>query len=184
LIITKDIILRVQKRDRSACQIIYDTYSGVGFGICLRYARKRVDAEDMLQDGFLAVFETIHTFKFDGSFEGWLKKVIVNQVFNYIRRNYKILSESEVFEHLGSVIQNEHGLEEQELLSVINSLPEKYKISFNLHAIEAYSHKEIANLLGIEESTSRSHFLRARNMIIKKLEEIQIFENKISKHGT
>ena len=173
----------MQNRDRSACKIIYDTYSSVCLGICLRYARKRVDAEDMLQDGFLEVFESIHTYSFNGSFEGWLKKVIVNQVFNYIRKNYKFPSDTEEFEHIGSTIQNEHGLEERELLSVINSIPEKYKISFNLHAIEAYSHKEIACLLGIEESTSRSQFLRARNMIIKKLEEIQIFEDKISKHG-
>jgi len=70
------------------------------------------------------------------------------------------------------------------LLSIINSIPKKYKISFNLHAIENYSHKEIANLLSIEESTSRSQFLRARNMIQKKLKEIQNFENKVSKHET
>lgn len=153
-------------------------------GICLRYARKRVDAEDMLQDGFLEVFESIHKYSFNGSFEGWVKKVIVNQVFNFIRKNYKLPIDDEEFEFIVPTIQNEHGLEEMELLSVINSIPEKYKISFNLHAIEAYSHKEIAELLGIEESTSRSQFLRARNMIIKKLEEIQIFENKISRHGS
>ncbi|HMU06201.1 MAG TPA: sigma-70 family RNA polymerase sigma factor [Saprospiraceae bacterium] len=173
----------MQDRDRSTCKLIYDTYSSVCLGICLRYARKRVDAEDMLQDGFLEVFQSIHTYSFNGSFEGWLKKVIIHQVFNYIRKHYKISNEIEEFEFVEASVQNDHSLEEVELLSIINSIPEKYKISFNLHAIEKYSHKEIAALLSIEESTSRSQFLRARNMIKKKLEDIQNFENKISQHG-
>ncbi len=153
-------------------------------GICLRYARKRSDAEDMLQEGFIEVFRKIKSYSFKGSFDGWVKKVVFNQVINYIRKHYKLNEVYGGLDDLNLVGKPVDRLGEEELLSIINSIPEKYKIVFNMYAVDRYSHKEIGEKLSIKESTVRSLFFRARNMIKEKLNNIQNIENKTLNYGS
>lgn len=135
--------------------------------VCLRYTRHRMEAEDILQDAFVKVFDNISKFEFKGSFEGWIRRIVINTALkNYSKKSFKQ-------EQIGLENQPElplepeiySNLEEEELLRLINKLPDGYRLVFNLYAVEGYSHKEIADLLGIQESTSRSQLVKARKML-------------------
>ena len=151
--------------------------------MCLRYARNRSDAQDMLQDGFLAIFESIESFKFQGSFEGWLKRIVMRQIIATIRKNYQSKQdwEIEIIEiNQPEALQNLH---KEDILKIVHSIPEKYRIVFNLIAVENYSHKEVADFLNIEETTSRSIYHRSRKMLKERLNRIDTFEKKIINYG-
>ena len=147
--------------------------------VCLRYTRHRMEAEDILQDAFIKVFDNISRFEFKGSFEGWIRRIVINTALkNYGKKSFKQ-------EQIGLENQPElplepeiySNLEEEELLRLINQLPDGYRVVFNLYAVEGYSHKEIADLLGIQESTSRSQLVKARKMLqgmIVKLQKIAV----------
>ncbi len=154
-------------------------YSGKMLAVCLRYTRHRMEAEDILQDAFIKVFDNISRFEFKGSFEGWIRRIVINTALkNYGKKSFKQ-------EQIGLENQPElplepeiySNLEEEELLRLINQLPDGYRVVFNLYAVEGYSHKEIADLLGIQESTSRSQLVKARKMLqgmIVKLQKIAV----------
>ena len=143
--------------------------------VCLRYTRHRMEAEDILQDAFIKVFDNISKFEFKGSFEGWIRRIVINTALkNYSKKSFKQ-------EQIGLENQPElplepeiySNLEEEELLRLINQLPDGYRVVFNLYAVEGYSHKEIADLLGIQESTSRSQLVKARKMLQGMIVELQ-----------
>lgn len=146
-------------------------------GVCNRYARNNADAEDILQDAFIKVFDKIHQFKFEGSFEGWIRRIMVNTALKKysLRRYEKEMSGYEIKD------RDESGLEpsayshitQKELLGMINRLPDGYRLIFNLYVIEGYQHEEIAGLLGIQPGTSRSQLVKARNLLQKQLLELQ-----------
>lgn len=157
----------------SAQEAVYARYSPTMLGVCYRYAKSREDAEDMLQEGFIKVFSQIHQFKGEGSFEGWIRTIVVHTCINQLKKNKKF-SESVSLVHA-------HGLKVQgynipsilaakQVVECIRLLPMGYRTVLNLYAIEGYSHKEIGAILDIEESTSRSQYTRARAL----LEEILI----------
>ncbi len=147
---------------------LYNRFSGILFGICYRYASCRQDAEDMLQEGFIKIFTKISSFENKGNFEGWMKRVMVHTCINYLKKNKK-------FENIIS-LENVYNLEIKEesiaskllgkqVMECLRLLPIGYRTVINLYAIEGFNHKEIGEILEIGESTSRSQFIRGKNVL-------------------
>lgn len=146
------------------------------YAVCLRYARHELEAQDMLQEGFIKVFEKLPGFRSEGSLEGWVRRIMVNTAINHYR---KVSFKNERFglENLPEEPVNAQALEqlgESELLAMVASLPDGYRMVFNLYAIEGYDHAEIAEMLGCGESTSRSQLSKARKLLQLKINETQI----------
>ena len=142
------IIERCKRYDRKAQKELYDVYSPVLLGICIRYSKSKEEAEDILQDGFIKILTKINDFKGEGSFEGWMKRIIVNTAISHYHKNKKHNENYDIDEINETDIKG-HSFESsdftrEELLKVIDSLPEGYRVVFNLYAIEGYKHKEIA----------------------------------------
>jgi len=166
-----------------ACKALYEKYKVLLYSICRRYASNEGDAQDMMQEGFMAIFDSIGKYKFQGSFEGYIKRVFINTVLNYVRKNYKQLYKTDSWnlenhdtEITAVAISN---LNYEVLLKHIQTLPEGYRVVFNLYAIDGFKHKEISEILGIKESTSRSQYTRAKQILQKKIlksEKININE--------
>jgi len=165
-------------REEAACQKeLFNRYAGRMLGVCHRYARNSADAEDILQDAFIKVFDKIRQFKSEGSFEGWIRRIMVNTALKKysLRRYEKELTGYEIKD------RDESGLEpsayshltQKELLEMIHQLPDGYRIIFNLYVIEGYQHEEIAAMLGIQPGTSRSQLVKARNLLQKQLLQLQ-----------
>lgn len=159
------------KDNRIAQEQLYKRFASRMLGVCFRYARSRDEAEDLLQDGFVKVFLHLKKFKGEGSFEGWVRKIMVNTAINHLKRDklfFENVEDHELeIENQGLVNDEMDG---KDLMEEIQKLPAGYKAVFNLFAIEGYSHKEIGAMLNIGESTSRSQFTRARVALIKQLE--------------
>ncbi len=160
---------------KSICQkALYDRFSGKMFAVCLRYARTPSDAADILQEGFVKVFTKLNQFQFQGSFEGWIRKIMVNTALRTYQRQHFEKEESG-FEQLPDAPVNPDAvsnLSEMELLKLISKLPDGYRMVFNLVAMEGYSHAEVADTLGIQESTSRSQLTKARRMLCDQIEHL------------
>lgn len=163
--------------DAASQKEVFTRYSSCMLGVCHRYARTSADAEDILQDAFIKVFNKIGQFKFEGSFEGWIRRIVVNTAL----KKYSLMRyEKEVngIEHVKEY-ENAEGpsayshLSQKDLLRLINDLPDGYRVIFNLHVIEGYQHEEIAEMLGIQPGTSRSQLVKARNMLQKQILELQ-----------
>lgn len=158
---------------------LYNRYSPKMLSVCYRFAVSREDAEDMLQEGFIKVFTQIHSFQHKGAFEGWIRRIVVHTCINVLKRNKKFNQSVEleqadyatVREAIPSIMQA------KQVVECIRLLPIGYRTVLNLYAIEGFSHREISEMMGIEESTSRSQFTRAKAM----LEEILINRNIIDK---
>ena len=177
-VLTEEQLIRACIREDAASQKeVFVRYSSRMLGVCQRYARTSADAEDILQDAFIKVFDKIHQFKFEGSFEGWIRKIVVNTAL----KKYSLMRyEKEVngIEHIKEYDNAEDPsayshLTQKDLLSLINNLPDGYRMIFNLHVIEGYQHEEIAEMLGIQPGTSRSQLVKARNMLQKQVMELQ-----------
>ena len=144
------------------------------FPVCLRYVSDRLAAEDILQDGFITLFTKLNSYKGDGSFEGWARRIFVTTALMALRKKDALKMSDELEAVRGmkadttTQIQN---LGYKELMNLIMSLPTGFRTVFNLYAVEGYSHKEIAEMLGITETTSRTQFSRARIWLQKKIEE-------------
>ena len=174
---TEEVILEgCLRNDPNAQRELYNQYSPKMLAVCYRYAHNREDAEDMLQEGFIKVFLQLRTFENRGSFEGWIRKIIVHTCINILKKNKKF-NESVDLIHASSVQIREESVpavvQVKQIVESIRSLPIGYRTVLNLFAIEGYSHREISQLLDIEESTSRSQFTRAKSM----LEELLIKKN-------
>lgn len=186
------------RNDRAAQKVIYDCFEGRMRAVCIRYCRSREDAEDMLQTGFLYVFEKINQFQFKGSFEGWMRKVFIGTSINYLRsKEYKAFSrlsplESVKLGHLDDYLDENNNqitseLEEindefdmNELMEMLQQLPVGCGTVFNLHVIDELSHKEIAGMLNISEGTSKSQLFNARKILRKEIVQ-RIHEKKRKK---
>lgn len=157
------------RNDRIYQEALYKKYASTMFGICLRYAVDTPQAEDMMQEGFVKVYSHIHQFRREGSFEGWMKRIFVNTAIEWLRRNSQMNQMLDVETSPMSRVQQDdfHKLSAKDLMGLIQSLAPGYRTVFNLYAIEGYSHKEIGELLGISEGTSKSQFARSRYMLEK-----------------
>ena len=166
------------RQDPAVEKAVFDMYASRMLGVCQRYARNSADAEDILQDAFIKVFDKIKQFKNEGSFEGWIRKIVVNTAlkkYTLSRYTKEILghdlSESEHL-FIADPAAYDH-LSEKELLKLINALPDGYRMIFNLYVIEGYKHDEIGELLGIQSGTSRSQLAKARMLLQKQILELQ-----------
>lgn len=180
---TEDELLEgCQKGDKKAQRVLYERYSSRFFAICLRYTKDRFIAEDVLVEGFMKIFERIEQFENKGSFEGWMKKIMVTQALLKLRSskhlNMEVLMD-ENWQQESSSYEINH-LEAEDLMALIAELPVGYRTVFNLYAIEGYSHQEIATLLGITESTSKSQLNRARGVLKEKITGSQLEERRIN----
>ena len=156
------------KNQPVAQQELYSRYSPKMLSVCYRFARNREDAEDMLQEGFIKVFLQMHSFESRGSFEGWIRRIIVHTCINILKKNKKFNESVDIIHATGVQIREESVpaiIQAKQVVECIRMLPIGYRTVLNLYAIEGYSHREIANILGIEESTSRSQYTRAKAML-------------------
>ena len=165
------------KNNASTQEALYNRFSPRMLGVCYRFARNREDAEDMMQEGFIKVFSQIHQFRGQGALEGWIRRIIVHTCINILKKNKKFSDSVGLF-HASTLHLNENNipslLQAKQVVECIRLLPLGYRTVLNLYAIEGYSHREIASILDIEESTSRSQYTRAKSM----LEDI-LLKNKI-----
>lgn len=153
----------VLRKEGPAQRALYERFARKMFGICLRYAGSREEAEDLLQDGFIRVFERISSFKAEGSLEGWVRKVMVNTALEHLRRqSMQWITGLEGIDEPAGQPEIEGELDFKAILGLIQDLPTGFRVVFNLHAVEGYNHREIAELLGITEGTSKSQYARAR----------------------
>ena len=178
---TEELMLAGCIRNNAAAQeALYNRFSPRMLGVCYRFAKNREDAEDMLQEGFIKVFTQIHQYRNEGALEGWIRRIIVHTCINILKKNKKF-SESVDIIHANSIHIKEEVIpsimQAKQVVECIRSLPIGYRTVLNLYAIEGYSHKEIAGMLDIEESTSRSQYTRAKAM----LEDILIKKKIIQK---
>jgi len=167
----KKLIVQCAKNDRKAQAEIYQIYAGKLFALCLKYSRNKQEAQDNLQDAFITIFNKINQFKHEGSFEGWMKRITINTALHKYRQK-KLLSivTEEIPDEIVVEVDEEH-ISMDYLLKIIQELPDRYRIVFNLYILDGYSHKEIAKELNISDGTSKSNLSRARVILKEKIEE-------------
>ena len=178
---TEEAILKgCLKKEAAAQRELYNRYSPKMLAVCYRFAHNREDAEDMLQEGFIKVFSQVHTFESRGAFEGWIRRIIVHTCINILKKNKKFNESVDIIHATGVQVREESVpsiIQAKQVVECIRLLPIGYRTVLNLYALEGYNHREIAGMLDIEESTSRSQYTRAKAM----LEEILIRKKILQK---
>ncbi|MGZ8509799.1 MAG: RNA polymerase sigma factor [Chitinophagaceae bacterium] len=178
---TEEAILKgCLNNNATAQRELYNKYSSKMLAVCYRYGHNREDAEDMLQEGFIKVFLQIHTFENRGAFEGWIRRIIVHTCINILKKNKKFNESVDIIFATGIQVREESIpaiIQAKQVVECIRLLPIGYRTVLNLYAVEGYNHREIADMLDIEESTSRSQYTRAKAM----LEDILIRKRIIQK---
>lgn len=162
------------KHHPAAQKQLYDSYAEQMLGICYRYTKSMHDAEEVLQQGFIKVFQNLHQYRSEGDLGAWIRRIMVNTAINYLKRKprYQLdlgFEDSQL--HPVDNHQPDIQLHMKDLLNLIRQLPAGYQTIFNMHAVEGYTHVEIAKNLGISEGTSRSQYARARGLLISWLEK-------------
>jgi RNA polymerase sigma-70 factor (ECF subfamily) len=171
----KQLINDCQKNDRKAQAQLYRLYSPKLFAVCLKYSRNYTEAQDNLQDGFLIIFKKIEQYSFKGSFDGWLKRVMINHVLQQYRQETFLSLVKEDVPDDDEIEIDDEDISLEYLLKIIQELPNQYRLVFNLYVLDGYSHQEIAEMLTINLGTSKSNLARAK-MILR--EKIELFKNK------
>src|ERR1700722_2906257 len=168
-----DIIQGCVNGERKFQQILYNTFSGKMFSVCLRYSNEYNSAQDLLQEGFVKVFRNIEKFRSEGSFEGWVRRIFVNTAIEHYRKqvNMYALHDSEVKYYEYYEENALETLKHQDIMKMIQKLSDGYRTVFNLYVVEGYSHKEIGDMLGISEGTSKSQLARARYLLQRMIME-------------
>ncbi len=162
------------KGDRTSQKVLYDHLASRMFPLCIRYVGDRVQAEDILQEGFITLFAKLKSYKGEGSFDGWARKIFVTTALMALRKKdaLKMSDELETVRGMKTDVPGQgQDIGYKELLKMVMELPPGFRTVFNMYAIEGYSHKEIGEMLGISEVTSRSQFSRARALLQKKIKE-------------
>lgn len=170
-----EIIQGCRKQNRKAQQALYDKYSPKMFGVCKRYVKNYEDAEDVLVEGLFKAMKNIHQFGDKGSFEGWIRRIIVNQALMHLRKahNFRMTVEISNVE-IKSVTTVEDDLAAQDILNLLDKLPTGYRTVFNLYVVEGFKHREIAEQLGISINTSKSQLILAKKRLRSLVEQNQI----------
>jgi RNA polymerase sigma factor (sigma-70 family) len=167
----EQLLSAVLREEPAAQRLLYDRFSRRMFGVCLRYCKHREEAEDVLQEGFVKVFQRIRSFNSQGSLEGWIRRVIVNTALEMLRKQKMVWTELQETDEPVMLATADTELDTESLLILIQGLPAGYRTVFNLFAIEGYSHREIAEMMGITEGTSKSQYARARAELILRMKE-------------
>ena len=175
----KEIIAKAAMSDRQAQQKIYTQYAPKMLSVCRQYIKDIHHAEDLMITAFMKVFANIQNFEHKGSFEGWIRRIMVNECISFIRVQKKVSFLEDQFYVEDTFNNIESGLSVDDIQTLIDALPEGYKMIFNLYAIEGYKHREIADMLGINEGTSKSQLSHARRIL-----QDQINQRKNYVYGT
>jgi RNA polymerase sigma factor (sigma-70 family) len=172
----KDIIEGCVRGEKRSQDVLYRKFASLLYGICLRYAKNKMEAEDVLQEVYVKIYNNISSYHHDGSFEGWLRRIAVNTSITYYRKNLKHAFQEDiddVVQHKNDPVQfDDLEFTQEELMNCIGKLPTGYKTVFNLYVIEGFMHKEIADMLNIDVNTSKSQLSRAKSHLQKELAEI------------
>lgn len=167
------LIAGCKERRRDSQKLLYERYAPKIYGVCLRYCQDIEAAQDLLHDGFIKIFSIIDSYMGKGSFEGWMKRVFINMALENIRKDKVQQRTTDDIDNVPDIVDEEtevaNSISEDDLMRMIESLPKGYRTVFNLYAIEDFSHKEIAQLLNISEGTSRSQYIRARQILQEKV---------------
>jgi RNA polymerase sigma factor (sigma-70 family) len=172
----EEIVAGIKNQNRNIQEHLYKTYYSVFLKVCSRYAKNMQDAEQLLNDGFLKIFNSIGQYNFSGSLKGWMQKIIVNTCLDFLRTSY-VKNEKNVTKELAPSVEEEvsisntaiQSMEFKELVTLIQSLPVVTKIVFNLYVFEGYNHKEIAGFINLTEGSSAWHLHQARSLLRKKI---------------
>jgi RNA polymerase sigma factor (sigma-70 family) len=167
-----------KENDRKAQEQLYRLYSSKLFAVCLKYSRNHAEAQDNLQDGFILIFNKIEQYSFKGSFDGWLKRVMVNHVLQQYRTQTFLSLVNEDVPEDAEIDIDDEDISLDYLLKIIQELPDRYRLVFNLYVNDDYSHAEIAEMLSITVGTSKSNLSRARMILKEKIEQYKNEENK------
>lgn len=169
-----DLIKGCIEGDRQMQELLYHKFSSKMYGVCLRYSGNADDASDLLQEGFIKVFKNLEKFRGEGSFEGWIRRIFVNTSIEHFRKKVKLYNVTEVQENTieDPDLNILDTLAEKDLILLVNELAPGYKTVFNMHVVEGYSHKEIAEMLGITEGTSKSQLARAKGVLKNSIEKM------------
>lgn len=172
----QQLIDECKKGNRLAQKELYDKYARKMMGVCLRYVSDRETARDLLQDGFVKVFSSLDSYTGSGAFDGWIRKIFVNGALEYLRKG-DVLREASDWDSIAEPVESfsvsaVSELSAAELMKLVQELPAGFRAVFNLFAIEGYSHREIAEMMNITESTSRSQYTRARQLLQKRVKEL------------
>ncbi|MEM0932790.1 MAG: sigma-70 family RNA polymerase sigma factor [Bacteroidota bacterium] len=171
----EELIHNCKSGKRTAQAELYRKYSGVLFGMCLKYSRNKIEAEDNLHDSFITIFAKIEQYNFKGSFEGWIKRVAINTVLQkYRKEQYMDVVSENLGEDTIELDTEELDVSLSTLLGHIQDLPNKYRITFNLYVLDGYSHKEISEMLGTSTGTSKSNLARAKMILREKIKKENI----------
>lgn len=169
------------KNKRGALDELYKKYAPKMFAVCLRYCKSRVEAEDLLQEGFIKVFTNLESFKGCGSLEGWIRRIVVNTCINYYRQKtmyFENVDTSKEAQSESATLDALADISAEELMQHIQNLPEGYRMVFNLYVIEGYQHKEIAEMLNVSENTSKTQLLKARKALQEKINNV-VYEKAV-----
>lgn len=186
----KELIKGCVRGDRNAQNILYDLFSGKMFALCMRYSRTREEAEDTFHEGFMKVYENINKYRSDGSFEGWVRKIMVNTAIEKFRKRAQMgvvvsLDDFTLLNGNGNLTTDDilSNIEADEMMQMVQKLPPYCRIVFNLFVFDGLKHKEIAKELGITEGTSKSHLSDARNLLQKAIINLNKPALKLSHNG-
>lgn len=169
-----ELVSECLKGKSSAQRTLFQLHSGKMFAVCLRYMGNTMEAEEVLQESFIKVFEKLNQWKGNGPLGGWIRTIVVNTALTRIKNNKKFKLDKNIDEAVTLSDNNEDQLEAmqaEDLMRLIAQMPEGYKTVFNLFVVEGYGHKEIGELLGVSESTSKTQFLKAKNWLVKRINE-------------
>ncbi len=183
----KEIIGRCIMGDRKAQTLLYKKHSPKMFGICMRYAKNNTDAEDILQEGFIKVFRYLNDYRGDGSFEGWMRRIMITTSLNFYKKKNLLKNDIDLDRlkiNLSSSPEAISNMTMDELLTLIQKLPTGYRTVFNLNTIEGYTHQEISELLNISINTSKSQLSRAKSSLKSKLAKLLAVESELLELAT
>ncbi|MEO0405207.1 MAG: RNA polymerase sigma factor [Bacteroidota bacterium] len=173
---TAELIEGCKQKSRRHQDALFEKYSRMLYGVCLRYTKNGFDAEDVLQEGLVKIYKNIHMYSINNSFEGWIRRIMINTAITHYRKNLKHAYHADIDDKPEAKVEDApFGVSEftqEELLNVINALPDGYRMVFNMYVIEGYKHKEIAEILGIDINTSKSQLSRAKKYLQKELLEL------------
>ena len=168
----KQLIKKSIEGKREAQQYLYDKYAPKMLGVCRQYIKDMQFAEDVMVNGFVKVFKHLESFKHEGSFEGWIRRIMVRESISYLRKKQFVVFDDEVYEKSNmDNVSISSSLDVEHIQKLIDELPEGYKMVFVLYAVEGYKHAEIAKILHISESTSKSQLFKARRVLQEKLKK-------------
>ncbi|MGN6177762.1 MAG: RNA polymerase sigma factor [Mucilaginibacter sp.] len=172
---TEELIKRCRAGERKAQELLYKQLASKMMGVCMGYATDRMEAEDMLQNGFIRVFQKLNDYRGEGAFEGWVRRIMVHSSIEYYRKHHKMM-QAVVMDEVDEPSVNPLAaakLDAKDLMALIQQLAPGYRIVFNLYAIEGYSHREIGEIVGITEGASKSQLSRARTILKEQIAKLE-----------